>query len=133
MPTRCTTVRNPDPNTPRPPDMFHSIHIPLIALALPVLVIAGLAILVSMHARNAQIWQATAQTVSARAYQKGRDDEAKSRTLPLDERISDAYTRGVRDCHREWTKVMEQKGLKIALSQPGEFEDFEKGGAGHHG
>lgn len=113
--------------------MHYTIHLHPLVLLVPILLIIGLAVLVNKHARNAQIWQATAQTVSNRAYQKGRDDEAKSRTLPLDERISDAYTRGVRDCHREWTKVVEQKGLNITLAQPGEFEDFEKGGASHHG
>ena len=111
--------------------MFDPIHIHPILLAFPVLLIIGLGALVTKHARNAQIWQAAAQTIGNRAYQKGRTDEAKSRALPLDERISDAYTRGIRDCHREWTKVMEQKGINITLSQPEEFESFEKGVARH--
>lgn len=104
-----------------------SIH-PLV-LIVNILCIIGLMALVRMHSRQAHLWQATSKAIAKQAYDKGRSDEAKHRSLPLDARVAEAYHRGIRDSTREWIRMLKERGLNVRLTSESEFEIFEKEGS----
>lgn len=110
-------------------NLFAPINVYPITVAAFILILIGLLALVRMHSRQATIWQATSRAVAKQAYDKGRSDEAKARSLPLDERVSNAYHRGVRDSTREWIRMIREKGLDVRRTSDSEFEVFEKEGS----
>lgn len=110
-------------------NLLAPINVYPITVAAFILILIGLMALVRMHARQATIWQATSKAVAKQAYDKGRADEAKARSLPLDERVSNAYHRGVRDSTREWIRMIREKGLDVRRTSDSEFEVFEKEGS----
>lgn len=110
-------------------NLLAEIYIHPLVLIVNILCIIGLMALVRMHSRQATIWQATSKALAKQAYDQGRADEAKARILPLDERVSNAYHRGVRDSTREWIRMIREKGLDVRRTSDSEFEVFEKEGS----
>ncbi len=55
-------------------------------------------------------WQANLGTSLHQAYLKGREVESRLHKRPLDEKISDAYQKGVRDSNIVWTEAAQRLG-----------------------
>lgn len=84
--------------------------------------LAGLLLAVLFYRQSAITWEMVTKVIATRAYERGRADEKAEQARPIDQRISEAYSRGIRDCHAEWVAAAERHQMPVIRKKVTESE-----------
>lgn len=97
-------------------------HFFLQPLSLPcwAVIIAGIIVLLlcclcETQTSNARIWRMTCKVIAANAYKRGKKAAAESQKAPLNVQVAQAYERGRKDAHAEWTAAAAKHGFTFTV------------------
>lgn len=79
------------------------------------IIVLLLCILCETQTSNARIWRMTCKVISANAYERGKKAAVDRQNTPFNIQITQAYERGLKDAHAEWTAAAEKHGFTFTV------------------